>query len=555
MTVRKIVESYEQEINLTVAQPVSRPGALRPRPTSRSQVAHCPQKATNQRSQRTQRPPSLRIVKEEWPMATVLKVRSTNELHIEQGPNHSRLSVLLTPDTSYTFGQPSLTSAHPLGVLASPTTSSVWSSHPSVPPISNIPSRLALQRRAILRACRQQRYSRDESALAAALKRPAEYERIFPSKPSVHHAIKQLDARINDANAHLTEVRELIRDDTTDQATHEALLRTRWMAERWVTAAKSELSRMSTLMSRPAPQDIALPSARKTRQDANLTYFFAHSPTRTTALSTSTRRRVPVSIENPRRICKQNVEPPQLRKWPLATTLRKPMKLKVFLPTSASSTTSSEVSGVSLHLSSPPSSPIRQYLRELDLNSIVSGPSLPQLDLSTVSTASTASTYSDTLMDDTAIHTWPGFAIIYAPSHPSDEELLAAMSVDLKAEPMPEYVAYLLDQLETIGEGVVLAGLSRRGSATSSAFEIVSRPSVEVYDYPTPLRSRLLTRRSTRTRPPTRSGLGILSGLRVIREDLNLPTPTRGSTAHEQTSPRSGVFSKVRRSITVRGQQ
>jgi len=83
-----------------------------------------------------------------------------------------------------------------------------------------------------LRACRQQRYSRDESALAAALRRTADYERIFPPRPSIQYATKQLELRVRDAKARFAELRELLRDDTTHRETHQAALRARWMLER-----------------------------------------------------------------------------------------------------------------------------------------------------------------------------------------------------------------------------------------------------------------------------------------------------------------------------------
>ncbi|KAI9454760.1 hypothetical protein BJY52DRAFT_1282986, partial [Lactarius psammicola] len=284
MNVRKIVESYEQELPPTPTPPPSRPGALRPRPRPRPLASHNTSFLVtgNQRSTRPQRPPSLKIVKEEGP-AVVLR-ECTNELQVEPRPNGTRLSVLLTSDSSHTFGCPSIASAKPLRApfaLESPNTSLV---PPSAPP-SGVPSRLALQRRANLRTRRQQRYSRDESALATSLRRPTDYERVFPPKPSSQYAVRQLEIRVTDAKARLAEVRERLRDESTDQATHQALLRTRWMAERWITAAEAELARAATLAGNSVSLDAAQPPTRKTRRDANLAYFFAHSPTQTTALS------------------------------------------------------------------------------------------------------------------------------------------------------------------------------------------------------------------------------------------------------------------------------
>ena len=444
------------------------------------------------------------------------------------------------PDTSHTFGDPSVTSATLLCAVVPP------SFGVPGPPAPNpvVPARPALQRRANLRARRQQRYSRDESALATALRRSTEYERVIPPKPPMQYVTMQLEARINDAKARLTDVRDLLRDDTTDEVTHHALLRTRWMAERWIAVAEKELSRSNTLTGYPVSSDIPPPSARKTRRDANLAYFFAHSPTRTTILSAQ--RSFPRPLEQPRRIFKHSVEAPQLRKWPLTTTLREPMGFKAF--PSMSYDNNSKIS-VSSPLPPSPRSPKQPHTHERDMSPPLSESSLPS-----ISTASTLSTVPDTPVDDSGACMWPGFAVIYMPPQPSDEELLAALSADMKAEPIPEYVTYLLNQLETIGDGVILPGLSRRESTASSGFEFISRPSIEVYEYPTLPRSRLLIRRSMRVCPPARAGLGILSGLRAVREDPSPPTSPRTPTEDGHES-RPSVFSKVRRSITVRGHQ
>jgi hypothetical protein len=125
----------------------------------------------------------------------------------------------------------------------------------------------------------------------------------------------------------------------------------------------------------------------------------------------------------------------------------------------------------------------------------------------------------------------------------------------MEMEPMPEYVSYLLKQLEPIGEDVVLPGLSRRESTTSSGFELISRPSIEVYEYPVLPRSRLLVRRSMRVSPQGRPRLGVMSGLRVACETHSPPQSPPRLAGQELASPRSGVFSKMRRSMAVRGHQ
>lgn len=521
MNVRKIVQSYEEELYSTPIPSLARPGSLRPRPRSRPLAPHNTSflLSSNQRSIRSQRPTSLKIVREEEGPVAVLR-ECTNELQIEPRPNDTRLSVLLTSDTGHTFGYPSIASAKPLrapSVLESPNMSS---------------------QRVNLRMRRQQRYSRDESALAASLRRPAEYERVFPPKPSSQYAVRQLELRVTEAKARLAEARELLRDETTDQSTHQALLRTRWLAERWIAAAEAELSRAGTLAGNSISLDAAQPPARKTQRDANLAYFFAHSPTRTTALSAQ--HKAPGVLDHPRLISKRDVEPPQLRKWPLTATLREPMKLKTFPPTPYD--IGPQPSGPTLPPPSSPVSPQQQRRPDFDQGSFVSEP-----------TDTTASL--DTSLDDCSIYAWPGFADIYVPPHLSDEELLAALSADMEEEPMPAYVTYLLDQLEAIGEGVSLPGLIRKGSTTSSAFELISRPSIEVYEYPLLPRSRLLVRRSMQFRPP-RTGLRILSGLRPVREDPRPQASPRGSTmTPTQTYSRSSVLAKVRRSITVRGRE
>lgn len=418
--------------------------------------------------------------------------------------------------------------------LESSHTSLVRPPSPSAPS-DDVPSRLALQRRTNLRARRQQRYSRDESALAATLRRPAEYERVLPPRPSSQYAVRQLEVRVTDAKARLAEVRELLRDETTDQATHQALLRNRWMAEHWIAAAEAELSRADALVGKLLPLDAAQPPARMTRQDANLAYFFAHSPTRTTTFSTQ--NKPPGPLSHPRLISKRDVEPPQLRAWPLTATLREPMKLRTFRSTPYD--TSLQPSGTTLPPSPPVSPQQPRRPEKLDLGLPVSEPS----------TDTTSSL--DTPLDDSSLYSWPGFADIYVPPLLSDEELLAALGADIEQEPMPAYVTYLLDRLEAIGEGVGLSVLQRRESTTSSAFEFISRPSIEVYEYPVLPRSRLLVRRSMRFRPP-QTGLRILSGLCPVREDSGPQTSPRSPISPTQSYHRSGVFAKVRRSMTAR---
>ena len=487
-----------------------------------------------------------------------------NELQIEQRPNAPRISVPLcvlvlyfchelisldrTSDASHTLRHPSITSAELMCTLAPPPfrpsgTSPVLSP-PLVPP--NVSARTALQKQANLRARRQQRYSRDESALDAAFRRPVEYERIFPPRPSMQYATKQLELRVNEAQARLSELRELLRDDATDKGTHEASLRARWMLERWITSAEKELPRISSSTGCSVSPDAPGPSTQNTPSDANLAYFFAHSPTRTTTSSMS-KRRYSSRIEQPRIISKQNVEPPQLRKWPLTSTLREPMKLKAFPSTSY--ITDSKRSIVALPPHNPPSSPEPRHSHDVDLIPPLSEPSSPlQLDCISTSTFSAA---PDTPLDDSRVSPWHGFAVIYMPSQPSDEELLAVLSAGMEAEPMPEYVSFLLNRLEPIGEGVILPGLSRKESTASSGFEFISRPSIDAYDYPFLPRSRLLVRRSMRFPPSARPRLGVLSGLRAVCE-YSPPTSPSRSAAQEQASPRSGVFSKVRRSMTAR---
>jgi hypothetical protein len=456
-----------------------------------------------------------------------------------------------TSDANHNCRHPAITSAELLCTLAPPLfgpsgTSPVVSISPSVSSRA-VSAKLALQQRVTLCARRQQRYSRDESALAAALRRTTDYGRIFPPRPSIQYAAKQLELRVRDAKARLAELRELLRDDTTDRETHQAALRTRWMLERWIKSAENELTRPNTATGCPVTPGPVGPS---TRRDANLAYFFAHSPTRTTA-SPKTKHRHSSPIEQPRRISKQNVEPPQLRTWPLTSTLRAPMKLKELPSTSTLVVTDTERSVVPnpTHNDSP--SPEPQHSHDVDLITPLAGPSPPQQGIY----ASTFSARPDTPLEDSRTRTWHGFAVIYVPSQPSDEELLAVLGADMETGPMPEYVSYLLNQLEPIGEDVVLPGLSRRESTTSSGFELISRPSIEAYDYPVLPRSRLLIRRSMRVSPQGRPRLGVMSGLRVACESHSSPPSPSRPAGKELASPRSGVFSKMRWSIAARGHQ
>ncbi|KAI0287288.1 hypothetical protein BC826DRAFT_55939 [Russula brevipes] len=555
MNVRKMIESFEQGRSPTVAQPppLSGPLRTRPRPRQRTQGTNGPLEANSQWSVRTQRPPSPKIVKEDRPVTIVLK-DCMNELQIEQKPNVSHLSVPLTSDNGHTLGHPSITSAELLCTLAPPALGSsntppILSTSPSAQH-SSASVRLALQKRANLRSRRQQRYSREESALATALRRPVEYERIFPSRPSTQYATRQLELRVRDAKARLVELCELLRDDSTDQATYQGLLHTRWMVERWIASAEKEVSRPTTSTGgRSIPWDVDVPvsSPRKARRDANLAHFFAHSPTRTT--TTSTRRRFSSPIDQPRRISRHSVEAPQLRKWPFTSTLRAPMELKGIPSPSLATDSNLSVRSLSPH---SPSSPEHRHFHEVDLDLPVSEPSSPLQLQDKSSTSPTFPPVPDTPLDDPQGRARSGFAVIYLPPQPSDEELLAALCSDMETEPMPEYVSYLLGQLDPIGEGVILPGLSRRGTTTSFGFEFISRPSIEVYEYPALPRSRLLVRRSIRVPPLARTRLGICSG---VREDSSLPASPRSLVAQGQASPRSGVFSKVRWGMTTRGHQ
>jgi len=454
-----------------------------------------------------------------------------------------------TSDASHNCGHPAITSTELLCTLAQPPfcssgTSQALSPSTSVSPPS-ISAKLALQKRANLHARRQQRYTRDESVLAAALRRTAEYERIIPPRPPIQYATKQLELRVRDAKARLAELRELLRDDTTGQETHQTALRARWMLERWITSAEIELPRVNS--SSVAPDAVG-PSTRSPRRDANLAYFFAHSPTRTTA-SPKAKHGYPSPIEQPRRIFKQNVEPLQLRTWPLTSTLRAPMKPKAFPSTSF--VTGPEHSVFPLPPYNLSSSPEPQPSHALDLIPPLAEPPPLKRDIPT----STFPALPDTPLEDSRTCSWHGFAVIYLPSQPSDEELLAVLGDDMEAEPMPEYVSYLLNQLEPIGEDVVLPGLSRKESTTSSGFELISRPSIEAYDYPILPRSRLLVRRSMRASPISRGRLGVLSGLRAVYEYHSPPASPSIPAGQDPPSPRTGVFSKVRRSMAVRGHQ
>jgi hypothetical protein len=452
-------------------------------------------------------------------------------------------------ETSHNSGPRPVSSAELLCTIAPPPfapsgTSPVLPSSPSAYS-SSVSMRLALQKRANLRARQQQRYSRDESALIVAARRLAEYERLFPPRPSMQYATKQLELRVSDAKARLMEIRDHLRDDTTDRVTHQALLRTRWMLERWISSAEKESLRAST-SGRPIPPESVVYSTRMARRDANLAHFFAHSPTRTA--TSSSQRKYSSRIEQPRTISKHNIEPPQLRKWPLTTTLLAPMKLRGF--SSTSHDTISERSTITLAPASLPSFSEQPHSHEVD-SVPLTRPSIP---VQATSPISSFPPIPDIPIDDSLTRAWPGFAVIYVPPQPSDEELLAALNADMEAEPMPEYVSYLLDQLEPIGEGLFLPGLSRRGTTTSSGFEFISRPSIEVYEYPVLPRSRLLVRRSVRI-PPVRTRLGILSGLRAVCEDPSHTESLDSLPAQERASPRSGVFSKMRRSMTALGHQ
>ena len=77
MNVRKIIESYEQERSSAASHSPLRTAVFRSRPRSRTrtQSSDASLVAAKQRSLRTQRPSSLKIVREERPVTIVLKVR------------------------------------------------------------------------------------------------------------------------------------------------------------------------------------------------------------------------------------------------------------------------------------------------------------------------------------------------------------------------------------------------------------------------------------------------------------------------------------------------
>jgi hypothetical protein len=76
MNVRKIIESYEQEKSSTAARFSPRTGGRqRPRSRPRTQGTEPSIVSASQRSLRAQRPPNLKIIKEERPVTIVLKVR------------------------------------------------------------------------------------------------------------------------------------------------------------------------------------------------------------------------------------------------------------------------------------------------------------------------------------------------------------------------------------------------------------------------------------------------------------------------------------------------
>ncbi|KAI0258367.1 hypothetical protein BC834DRAFT_83883 [Gloeopeniophorella convolvens] len=547
MNVRRIIESYEKDITFTTPPPPQRAGVLRPRPR---QQASTPPVTGSQRSLRAKRPPSLKLVTEEKIFGALKEC--TNEIQVEHGSNTVHFVAL----HNYTFGLRPAPSPEPpraagpalLSAFGTPVASPNRSSSSSL----SIPNtmRLASQRRTSLRVHRQQRYLRDESALAAALQRPTEYERSMLPKPPEQPFVQQLKERLADAKARLAEMRVLIRDDTTDRATHETLLRARWMTEHWITATEAELARTSASLSGSAAPEATASLAPVTRRDINLAHFFAHSPTRTTHFARKRESLAPV--EPPRRMTKHNVEPPRLRRWPLTAALRKPLGTSPIPP--CDTKPQSQPSGSSPSLPSPPgpslsppspsvSSPSSPSTspstplpsspsthshwppsRQHSLKPTSPTPEMPT-SLQGVVSASTFSTLLDTPLDDPAVRAWPGSAVIYVLPQPSDEELLATLHTEMEAHPMPD--------------------LSRRASMVSSRFELISRPSVDAYEYPTRPRSRLTIRRNPRScMAPTRVAAAGTPGFCPVHEQPGSPT-----------SQRSSVFARVRRSMTSLGRQ
>jgi hypothetical protein len=176
------------------------------------------------------------------------------------------------------------------------------------------------------------------------------------------------------------------------------------MLERWMKSAENEPPWANTATGRPVMPDPVDPSTQNTRRDANLAYFFAHSPTRTTA-APKTIHRYSSPIEQPRRISKQNVKPPQLRTWPLTSTLHAPMKSKTTTFTSTFFVADSERSVVPFPPHNFSSSPEPQHSYDVDLVSPLAESSPPQQGLYTFPAV------PDTPLEDSQTRKWHGLRL------------------------------------------------------------------------------------------------------------------------------------------------
>ncbi|KAI0316733.1 hypothetical protein OF83DRAFT_1193314 [Amylostereum chailletii] len=421
-------------------------------------------------------------------------------------------TALFTPDSNHTFGRPNLS---PDRHRHTP---------PPVPPTfrPNSPNSpdsplMTPTDPTLLHIRHQERYSRDESALAAAIRDPIpEFSPRQLQKFELAKASSLLRARAQEARERLVAIRTRMANENLGGEELRELQRERWMEERWVVAAEDEEKRVANVASGlsasqkqsvPSPSEAIPPPTEQARREANLAKFFARSPTQTTS---RTRRRVVHPLQT-RVLTRRNVEPPQLRMWPIGADLKRSARSPRPRSLDSSTLPPSFTAAALGHGSIPRRS--RTNHAPLPLQSVQEDETLQPDWVHSApptnsffrrpQTASSESSDGISLQDLDAFpsvvdsNPWEGSATIYYVTRPrTREEILEG----LLPFPMPDYVHKLMDAFDDIDEDVSLATFSPsiankltfsrpRSSVDRDSLDspvLLSRPSVDSYQYSSP---------------------------------------------------------------------
>ncbi|TFY51105.1 hypothetical protein EVG20_g11164, partial [Dentipellis fragilis] len=414
--------------------------------------------------------------------------------------------------------------------------------------------------------------SAPRSSAAAPLRSPRDSQ-----VSALELAAARLQARAQEARDRVAALREVMADEGLDNATYERLQRERWLEERWLAKAKAEAEAKQPAAGekenvRPAADADAEHGGggggeNDARRHANLARFFAKSPTQTAILS-SHRTMLRSPLPEPRVIASpKDIEPPQLRSWPLSETLRQPMKtlrggrlscpagsLSSPRPSSAPTSTST-----ALHLPLLPHSKRRRTNVPTPLDTLPELPSDAELSTGTgtgaetgtgtwlASAPPTASTSafpsSHTTASSVSITTGSecgtlpedldqdqsqdqsngnGYATIFRLALRPRSEILAGLQMHAHV-PMPAYVADLLDEFDGVGVGINAGNALMQDDGTPHA----SPAKITFSAMPVP---------RMRISAESASLLSYDGGLDSSTPNVNTPprTPQKAASAHGQ---------------------